>query len=384
MRVTNLGVRLDQTYSSTVKFFSKAPDYFTPYLRRFVRLLALPYCFIFLINWKECTVSKLIVTFDLAYIFFRLKTFPFHYSLCRLWESNRSSWKYYYGSIYEPYQRSRLSKEVQPKKYSIVFDDKEVCYQLCRGINIPLPDQIAIIDPNEDYKSKIAAILYAFPEDIIIIKPVLGSGGRNILLAFIARNEIRVRDNEKFLSLPELRLSSRSVVQKYLKQHPDLEKFSKSFCTVRIATLLAKNGEVLILGALIRFGRGDSYVDNTSKGGVAVGVDICNGALKEYAYDFNSLRYSCHPDTKEQFKGFIIPDWEKLLELAMKVQHAFPYYKMLGLDIGITSCGPVLVEINPAHDNVGLEQKCGPILIDKRIRDEFRKYGLLITDHFAD
>ena len=87
-----------------------------PYVRRFLRFLALPYCFS-KVNWKECTKTKTQVAFDFLYIFFRLKYFPDNYSPCRLWEKNRAEWAYYYGSNYDPYQRRQLRKVVQPAAY---------------------------------------------------------------------------------------------------------------------------------------------------------------------------------------------------------------------------------------------------------------------------
>src|SRR6056297_802144 len=119
------------------------------FIRRFLRFLALPYCYFFYINWKICKVSRLRVIYDLFYIFFGLKFFPENYSLCHLWEKKRSDWKYYYGSVYDALQRSRLRKEVFPIKYRIIFDDKNVCHQLCIANHLPAPYQFGIVSPDE-------------------------------------------------------------------------------------------------------------------------------------------------------------------------------------------------------------------------------------------
>ena len=92
-----------------------------PLIRRVIRFLALPYCFFKMIDWKECQISKYQVLRDLLYIFFRLKYFPDNYSLCRLWEKERTQWAYYYGSIYDAYQRSQLRCSVGKKKYEELF-----------------------------------------------------------------------------------------------------------------------------------------------------------------------------------------------------------------------------------------------------------------------
>ncbi len=79
------------------------------------------------------------------------------------------------------------------------------------------------------------------------------------------------------------------------------------------------------------------------------------------------------------FEGFKIPFWNQVLQLATKVQKELPYSKLMGQDIAIGPSGPILIEINPDYDNVGLEQACGPILKDRRVQEEFKRYGLLIN-----
>ena len=64
-----------------------------PIIRRILRFIALPYCYFFLVNWKECTASRLQVLKDLLYIFFKLKYYPDNYSPCRFWEKDRKEWK---------------------------------------------------------------------------------------------------------------------------------------------------------------------------------------------------------------------------------------------------------------------------------------------------
>jgi len=118
-----------------------------PYMRRIERFIALPYCYLKLVNWSECGATRLQVVKDLLYIFFVLKYFPDNYSLCRLWEKDRKTWTQYYGSIYEPYQRSRLRKEVQKEEYRVIFEDKNICYQLCKVAGLPLPMQYSFIEP---------------------------------------------------------------------------------------------------------------------------------------------------------------------------------------------------------------------------------------------
>lgn len=349
-----------------------------PHLRMFLRFLALPYCFFFLINWQECKRPKLRVWGDLLYIFFVLKYYPYNYSLCRLWEKPKADWALYYGSIYEPYQRARLSKEVQREEYKIIFDDKEVCHQICKLFDFPLPQRVGILDPYSCYIRRLEGFMDNHPDKVLIIKPVRGAGGKDILIAWRCEDGVKIRDDKKVYSVENFLLKDRSVVEVYLEQHPELEFGSKSFNTVRIVTLLSKYDGVLILGAFMRIGIGDSYLDNTSAGGITIGIDVEKGVLNSFAYDFNSMMYKKIPNLNAKFGGISIPFWREIISLAENVQKNSAYYKLLGLDIGVTPIGPVLVEINPSHDNIGLEQATGPLLAKKYVKKAFAEYDLLL------
>ncbi len=357
-----------------------------PYVRRFLRFLALPYCYFSMVNWGECTASRVQVARDLLYIFFILKYFPDNYSLCRLWEIDRRDWIFYYGSIYDPYQRSRLRKYVQRKAYEIVFQDKEICYKLCKASGLPLPRQFGLLEPSRDYHGRIRSILMQNGTDRIIMKPVLGKGGKGISLAYVenipkevGESRILVRHDRRITPLDEFSLVETSVVQEYVTQHPLLEAISTSVNTIRIVTLLNADGNVLIVGALMRFGVGDAYIDNTSVGGVAVGINLESGTLKDSGFDFNSEKHSAHPSSGFIFQGFQIPFWKEVYLLAQSIQTEFSFYRLLGIDIAVTSDGPVVIEVNGAHDNVGIEQSCGPILADPNVRHAFKQYDLLIN-----
>ena len=369
---------MDKLYILFLKHFSVVIEKIVPHVRQFIRFVALPYCYFKLIDWKECPVNRFQVVKDLLYIFFRLKSFPDNYSPCRLWEKNRKEWINYYGSIYNPYQRGRLRKVVQRKEYSIVFDDKNICYYLCKAHDFPVPLQHGVITPSEDYKSIIKSIFDVSPEKRLIIKPVNGRGGSAISTVHYDK-DIIIQGNGKKETISKFSLKYDSVIQEFIEQHSILSKVSPSTNTIRIVTLFTKDSNVLIVGAVLRFGIGNSSIDNVSSGGIAVGIDIKNGVLKGDAYDQKGRTYVSHPTSDIKFDNFKIPYWPEIVQLAQKIQDAFSFYKLLGSDIAITKNGPIIIEINAAHDNVGLEQKCGPILANEQVRAEFRKYDLLIN-----
>jgi hypothetical protein len=355
---------------------------FIPYLRRFVRLLALPYCYFFIVNWKACPRSRFQVMSDLLYIFFKLKYYPDNYSSCRFWEKDRNEWVYYYGSSYDPYQKRQLSKAVQRLEYQVLFEDKEVCQQLCEAAGLDIPVCYCILDPNDDYKAKIREIFKENTARRIIIKPVRGSAGRGIVIAYVTGDRIMVRSGNEERALENFTLESRAIVQEIIIQQAQIAKISSSSLnTVRVLTLLTRQQDVIILGTSMRFGVAGSYVDNWSAGGVALGVDKETGRLLKFAFDKKGNSHTHHPSSGIKFDGFQVPRWNEIINLAIKTQRLFPYYMLLGMDIAVSDKGPVLIEINAFPDLVFQEQTSGPLLKDNRILEEFARYDLLVNDH---
>ena len=352
-----------------------------PVIRMALRFAALPYCYLKLVNWDQCTASRIQVLKDLFYIFFKLKYFPYNYSPCRLWEKTRKEWHFYYGSIYEPYQRSKLRREVQKFEYIYLFDNKEISEIICRGIGISMPKYYGVVSPYMNYTERIQGVVLNDKRKKLMIKPVMGQGGKGICLAYCNGTDIRVRVGKEEISLSDFNLKERSILQEVVVQHKALSKIFP-FCvnTIRYVTLLTKEENVITLGSYIRFGIGNAYLDNVSAGGIEVGIDSASGKLRKIALDKYGNKFEKHPTTNIKFEGIQIPYWDKVVELAKRVQQQCSFLRLLGLDIAVLPDGPVLIEVNPNPDIIGLEQVEGPLLKNRITYREFAKYDLFVND----
>ena len=320
---------------------------------------------------------------DLLELFFSYKTFPDHYGPCRLWEVEKTKWKFYYGSNYQSHQRARLRRKVQPNEYRILFNDKAVCERLCREIGVRMPHTYGIISSEQNFKEKIISWFQNFESDSFIVKPILGRAGLGIVLAKRIDNNIIIQSQKGLTPLHDFDLMENVIVQEVLLQDSRMSAFSSSSVnTIRVITMFTKNESIIVVSAMMRCGVGESYVDNVSSGGIAVGVDCETGKLKKYAYDFNGNRYVEHPTSKVIFEDFIIPEWERILDTAVKIQKSFPFYCMLGMDIALQQKGkPVLIEVNGSPDLAVQEAIAGPFLRDKQNLQAFGEYDLLMNKH---
>lgn len=350
-----------------------------PIIRQLMRFCALPLCFL-QIDWSECAKGKFRVIGDLLHIFFRLRYYPDNYSPCRLWEKEREEWKYYYGSTYHPWSRNRLRREVQPFEWSDFLSDKVKSYEYLERCRIPIPETLALIHPDSDSEQILKDAMVTRGILRLILKPVYGSGGRGIYLAEREGGAIMIKTSYAGTPISRFHIQEPYLAQELLTQDSRISAiYHRSINTIRTVTLLTHDGSVIIMSSSIRFGVGDSFVDNWSAGGVAVGVDHKRGVLCEYAYDKKGRKYRTHPDSCIAFLGFHLPYWRDVLCLSEAVQKSIPFYRLLGLDIALTPDGPVLVELNPNPDIIFQEQTAGPLLKDERVRREMSKYGLLFN-----
>jgi hypothetical protein len=347
-------------------------------LKQFFRL---PGCYRRVRAMAECTRSGPGVARDLLTWFFAYKTFPDHYGLCRLWEVDRSQWKYYFTSNYHPHQLARLKRFVQPLEYRILFNDKFICALLCQALDIRIPKTYGVIEPAQDYRSRITAWLSTSSAKGLIVKPLFGEMGRDIVKIETGPDGIVARSRQGIIALGDFILEEKALVQDVLDQDPRLAVFSPaSVNTLRVVTMLTSQEEVLIVNASFRSGVGAAFVDNWSAGGVSVGVDCAKGTLKKFAYNKQSRRFTAHPTSGIVFEGYPVPEWGRVRAAAAAIQRAFPFYRLIGLDMALNASGdPVLIEANGAPDLAGLEQKTGPLLKSGPVLKAFGEYGLLFN-----
>lgn len=350
-------------------------------VRRVIRFLMLPYCFLTTVDWAECSRGKLRVLRDFLYIFFVLKDYPDNYGPCRLWERPRSDWALFYGSSYNPSQRHQLRQLVHPYEIERAFRDKVMYTTLLSQLGVPMPTLLGVLDPSEDVSSQINAILDVSGLAEVIIKPIHGSAGAGIFIARRTGQLLNIVMGDGELADSAVILSERNLVQEVLVQSESMSMMNPaSINTLRLLTGLLPDGTVITLGAAIRLGCGASIVDNWSRGGVVVGVDPARGTLVGVGFDKLGTRYSRHPTTGIEFSGFEITQWRQAVALGHRVQRYLSFLPLLGMDVAFTPSGPVLIELNVDPDLVLQEQASGPLLGKRENWEYFRAYDLLYND----
>jgi Sugar-transfer associated ATP-grasp len=160
--------------------------------------------------------------------------------------------------------------------------------------------------------------------------------------------------------------------------------FPDSANTLRLLTLWTP-GEPgpFVARAVQRIGTADTVpTDNWSGGGISAPVDLVSGRLGEGRMHplkgkRSEQRFSHHPDSGAQIEGAELPGWEGVKDVVLRAAASVPFNRMAGWDILVDSEGvPVILEAN-GNSDVNLLQVHGGLLAEPRIRQFYRKVGVI-------
>ena len=179
-----------------------------------------------------------------------------------------------------------------------------------------------------------------------IIKPSLRSGGGREV-RYVGPEDITPEKMEQLMK----HYNANFVVQKLVRQHPDLARIHpKSLNTIRVMSLHYK-GKVHILSAQLRMGSGDARVDNVSSGGMACAIVDREGHLAEKSVTRKSQWTDHHP-SGIAFRDIVVPSYDKVLSVVEQTHRVVPFFNIIGWDFAVDESGePVFIEFN-----VGCEQ----------------------------
>ena len=199
------------------------------------------------------------------------------------------------------------------------------------------------------------------PEVDLFVKPRQGNGGHSAERYDFEHGTYRMSSGlqytkqELMQSLLQQSLKDDFIVQPRLVNHPALADISNdALSTVRVLTCRNEKGEPEATNVAFRMAVGsNSVVDNFHQGGLAAAVNMHTGAIGE-ASDIGMKPQmgwrEVHPVSGIRFKDRVLPDWRKVLALAVEAHKAFPARTLVGWDVAMLIDGPMIIEGNGKPD----------------------------------
>ena len=192
----------------------------------------------------------------------------------------------------------------------------------------------------ENYGDEEAFLQFVREHVPCLLKPLHNYGGKGIV-----RFEYTDDEAAEKLFQEKIRASA-FLMEEMIRQDPEMAKFHpQSVNTIRYITFFHE-GKLTCLQADLRIGRGDSFVDNATSGGIYALVDWETGIVLGPARSENGEEFLTHPDTGVQVAGAQIPRWDELNALIEKVVRVIPEQKQVGWDFALSEDGWVMVEAN--------------------------------------
>jgi len=226
----------------------------------------------------------------------------------------------------------RMNNDVKEKR---LLDNKWTCYE--RMPDLYKREMLDISDRSECDRF----IEYASKYRRFIIKPTNGSLGKGIRIIDIEEHDdLEVLFNDIFTKAGPFVCEELIVNKKYLSDvHP------QSVNTVRVFTY-NDDGDVKVVCAYLRAGRGETIVDNGGAGGLTAAINMKTGVVENDAAIENGDLFEVHPDTGIRFKGFRIEEWDSLVEVVKEAANRFPTVPFIAWDMAHGEKGWQVVEGN--------------------------------------
>lgn len=202
--------------------------------------------------------------------------------------------------------------------------------------------------------------------DTFMVKPIDGLGGGGIYRSSLQE----IGDPKEFY---QKLISERMFLEEVIRQCEAMASLNPSSVnTIRVMTHNIDDDPTIFFSS-VRVGNGNTVVDNFHSGGMSAVVDCDTGVVTGAALDKSMRRFEQHPVTGVTFKGFQIPEWEKVKQIVRTACRMHPEMTVIGWDVSITDNGPILIEGNrrPGFDMVQMLDDQGEKHVLKEIETRF-------------
>lgn len=307
----------------------------------------------FLRDKNKKSVPRII--YELIYLWIKKREVPVHYFTKYLYRKEINNIDDYLttGQVSKISFSGRFNKP----EYSVFLSSKLLMALLCEkqalshpklyfynfGHRFFVDEETFVVNNRESLVKTFNNIFKKFGIDSLFLKPLTLYGGEGCFL--ISKENLY----EQYPEIERHIFETNYIGQEIIEQHAIINEINPTCInSLRMETYIDARGTPHILSALMRFGKGDSVVDNASSGGFYVGVDMNTGKLKKTGQQllrYGGKQFFRHPFTQVEFGNREIPFFKEACDLVLGMVNNIPD-RLVGWDIAITPNGPILIEGN--------------------------------------
>ncbi len=273
------------------------------------------------------------------------------------------------------WKSSMLNTVLPEKDKTCILRDKQLFSDLLSVWGFDSPRIIGRLDGTAMDDSLLKRVVSTDGE--YFFKPLDGQCGQGIIEVSVSEgncliNGTTAKQEELYDRIGMLVQKGSYLIQERISQHPVIDAlYDKSINTIRLLTVFdRRNNTVVPLSAVLRVGANGNVVDNWAAGGLAVGIDLETGRLREWGFykHGKGTKTKYHPDSGVPFLGVEIPFWNEVITKAQALHHRLLPIFVIGWDIAITPDSPVFIEGNDNME-VSINQEA-----DKGLKNEMYSF----------
>ena len=217
-------------------------------------------------------------------------------------------------------------------------DELEDKYGLYLKLKPYYKREICKIETEKDYDKYVDFICR---HESYFVKPNSSSCGRGCYKVCNQQPHIYPKAADD-LEFEKLVMDKGCVLEELIDQDDAMKQWNPSSVqTIRMNTFLTSKG-FYVFPAALRIGKENAVVDNIALGGYVAIIDEKTGVVITEAISYKRELYN----NWEKLKGWQVPEWETLLNMAREIQELIPHQKFVGWDFAYTKNGWCLVEAN--------------------------------------
>lgn len=296
--------------------------------------------------------------------------------------------------------RSRLYLSHNSAKSRHVANSKLLTKRVLKRAGIPIPEIYNIFrKPGDVFEFDWSSLPGSFA-----LKPSRGLGGEGIVVVKKKlKDDMWLSTQRQKLSIDDLKLHTLDIlegaysmgnfpdvayIEEFVGRHKTFRRYSfRGTPDIRIIVF----NKIPVMAMLRLPTRESGGRANLHQGAVGVGIDIATGITTNSVWHGEYIKYK--PETERKLNGIRIPDWTRVLELAVECQIASGL-GYIGVDIVLhPEKGPMILEINASPglqiqlaNRAGLKKRLERV-DDLHVRDPEHGVKLakaIFAERFAD